>query len=293
MNYYETLGVKQNATEEEIKQAYRKMAMKFHPDRNQGNHKSEEKFKSINEAYTVLSNNSKRRDYDQSQNTHQSSFNGFNNQHSFSEDDINDFTRNFFNQHGFSDFNRAFNQTRQRKIVEINISFWEAIFGVDKIFEIIIHKNKTKEKKTINVKIPPGTDNKTTFSTEIEGIEIFIHVSVMNDDKFYRENLDLYTEIEIPFTTAALGGVIKFPHWKGEIDIIVPPGTQHDDYIHIHNCGINKPPYIGDMHLKCRIAVPKKLNKKQKEALQNFAEIEKLNTSIFDNLKTKWNKFFN
>ena len=83
------------------------------------------------------------------------------------------------------------------------------------------------------------------------------------DDKFYRENLDLNSEIEIPFTTAALGGVIKFPHWTGEINVPVPAGTQPDDYLNLHNCGINKAPYIGDMHLKCKISVPKKMNKKQ------------------------------
>lgn len=290
MNYYDTLGVKQNATDEEIKQAYRKLAMKFHPDRNQGNKEYEEKFKNIGEAYTILSNKSKRRDYDQSQNNHHTGFQG----RGFSEDDINDFTKNFFNQHGFSGFEDIFNQTRQRdkKIVEINISFWEAIFGVDKQFEIIIHRNKTKEKKTINITFPPGTEDQTTFSLDVEGLEFLIHVKVMKDDKFYRDNLDLYTEIEIPFTTAVLGGTIHFPHWKGSIDVVIPPGTQYNDYITIPNGGIDKAPYIGDMHLKCRIAVPKKLNKKQKEALQQFADIEKQSSSLFDDIKNKWNKFF-
>ena len=290
MDYYDTLGVKRNATEEEIKQAYRKLAMKFHPDRNKGHKDSEENFKNIGEAYAILSDSAKRRDYDQSQKSQDSDYES----REFSEDDINDFTQNFFDQHGFGSFEDIFSQTRQRdkKLVEINISFWEAVFGVDKKFEIVIHKNKSKENKTINITFPPATEDQTTFSLNVEGIEFLIHVKVMKDDKFYRDNLDLYTEIKIPFTTAALGGTIKFPHWKGEVDILVPPGTQYDDYIIIPNGGIDKSPYIGDMHLKCKIAVPKKLNKKQKEALEHFAEVEKISPSLFDDLKSKWNKIF-
>ena len=296
MNYYDTLGLKSNATEDDIKKAYRKLAMKFHPDRNPGNKKAEEDFKNIGEAYSTLSDAGKRKEYDQQQKFTGRSTSGFSNN---DFDNMDSFTKSFFTQDNFGDFESFFTQHRSppkpdKKIIEVSLGFWEAVFGISKTFEIILHRNnsKEKEKKIIKIDFPPGTEDKTVFSLSVETIEFLIHVTVTKDDKFYRENLDLYSEIEIPFTTAALGGVIKFPHWTGEINVPVPAGTQHDDYLNLHNCGINKTPYIGDMHLKCKISVPKKMNKKQKEVLQQFAEIEKLSPSLYENFKNKWNKFF-
>lgn len=297
MNYYEMLGLKSTATDEEIKKVYRKLAMKFHPDRNFGNKKAEEDFKNVGEAYNTLSDNKKRRDYDQQQmfTGNSTSKEGYRKSDS---ENMDEFARSFFTQDSFNDFESFFKPRSKpkpdKKIIEINLGFWESIFGVSKNFEIILHRNnnKEKEKKIIKIDFPPGTEDQTVFSLSVETIEFLIHVTVAKDDKFFRDSLDLYSEIEIPFTTAALGGFIKFPHWTGEVIVPIPTGTQPDDYLHLHNCGINKSPYIGDMHLKCKISVPKKMTKKQKDILQQFAEIEKLSPSIYENFKNKWNKIF-
>lgn len=285
MNYYDILGVPTNASDEDIKKAYRKMAMKHHPDRNEGKKTSEEKFKQLNEAYTVLSDPYKKREYDKE-------LNGARTFHHdpFGVPDMDDFVKDFFNQRS-SMFDDIFNE-RPRNIVEITLNFWEAVFGVEKTFEITLNQNGVKNKKTINLTFPPGCDEHTSYSLDIQGLQITIDLKILDDDKFTRDNLDLYTEIEIPFSVAALGGEIDFPHWQQNVKIVVPAGIQSGEYIKIPNGGIRKPPYIGDMFFKVKITVPKKMTKKQKELLEQLSQIEKGNNDkMFENLKFKWNKF--
>lgn len=292
MDYYKVLGLTKEASIEDIKKAYRKLAMKHHPDRNKGDKDSEDEFKKINEAYATLSDTTKRKEYDM-----RSSFNGFHshtNSHSsgfrnshFSEENVDDFMRDFFNRDSFSDiFGAHFN----RKVYAVTLNFWEAIFGTKKQFQI---RDENNNVANVIVQFPPGLDDGNEIEVHLEGgSKIYLNIRIIPDKNFTRDNLDLYTTIDIPLSKALLGGTIKFPHWEKDFEINVPAGTQQGQLLRLSNAGIKKDIFSGDLYLKCNIVLPKKLTKKQKEILEEYAKTEKENTSFFDNLKASWSNFF-
>lgn len=299
MNYYEILGLTPEAKAEEIKKAYRKLAMQHHPDRNSGEKNSEEEFKKINEAYSTLSDPDKKKNYDFS--LHNTGFNGnpgatgFNFHGNFSEDDINDLMRNMFRQHtGRPDFDDifGFHRARTQRIFSINLTFWEAIFGVEKSFNMIRNVSGTNKNFTINVHFPPGINDGEIVEVNIDNEITHVQVHIVEDERFVRDNLDLYTEVDIPMTLAALGGKFVFPHWSGDLEINIPEGLQNGQKLRLANAGIKREVFNGDLYLICNIVIPKKMTKKQKELLQQFSKLEKNNTNtVFDSLKKTWNKF--
>lgn len=315
MNYYTTLGLQKNATVQEIKKSYRKLAMKYHPDRNAGDKKAEEQFKKIGEAYATLSDPGKREMYDLSYNdnyenrshfnqNNNNTHNNFNNRKSAfnSDDEINEFMRSAFgNKNPFNDFfedqfaqqsTQQRTQQRTRQVHNINLSFWEAIFGVTKQFEYI---DRLGKRKIIDVTIPAAVEDNTTLELDIKDeYDLYLHISVEQDNYFTRDNLDLYTTIELPMTTAILGGIITFPHWANQLEVDIPPGTQNGQTLRLANAGIRKNIFIGDLYLKCNIIMPKKITKEQKELLEKYAQLEKDNqkSSLFDYLNETWKKFF-
>ena len=292
MDYYKVLGLTKEASIEDIKKAYRKLAMKHHPDRNKGDKISEDEFKKINEAYATLSDSTKRREYDA-----KSSFNGFHTHNGanssgfrhthFADENVDDFMRDFFNRGSFSDiFGSHFN----RKIYSVTLNFWEAIFGTKKQFQIRDDNNNVAN---VMVQFPPGLDDGNEIEVHLEGgNKIYLNIRIIPDKNFTRDNLDLYTTIDIPLSKAMLGGTIKFPHWEKDFEINIPAGTQQGQLLRLSNAGIKKNIFSGDLYLKCNIVLPKKLTKKQKEILEEYAKTEKENTSFFDNLKSSWSNFF-
>ena len=287
-NYYETLGIDIDADEVQIKQAYRRMAMKHHPDRNKHNKESEEKFKEVLEAYQTLSDENKKFNYDRKlKSGYHDNFKNFN------SDSFDDFARSIFEEgvfrgHTFRNFADIFGHNRIQEVI-VNLTFWEAVFGVEKNFQLNV-KNSVSE--NIKISFPSGVYEDERFEIKTDNHHFIVKVNILRDDKFTRDNLDLHAQIEIPFTLAALGGDIDFPHWSGNIKVKVNAGASHDSLISIPNAGIKRGIHCGDMILHCKIAVPKKLTKKQKEILQQFANIEKEKDSLFDSLKNKWNNFF-
>jgi curved DNA-binding protein len=283
MNHYDTLGVKQTATDKEIKNAYRKLAMKHHPDRNPGAKSSDEEFKKINEAYSVLSDSQKKKDYDFSlqYGAQSSNFN-------HSSDNMNDFVNSFFKQGSpFEDIFGRFSQKTQTLIV--NLDFWEGCFGAKKTIEFML----SQQKMTVAIDFPPNTNTGDIFQVQAGSTLINLQVNVAGHPQFTRENLDLYTTIEIPMTTALLGGSISFVHWEKTVEINIPAGIQPHQSIRLANMGIKKDIFSGDLFLKCNVVLPKKLTKRQKELLQEFAQLEEKHKKTFgDNLKDIWNKFF-
>ncbi len=283
-NYYELLGVSEKATTDEIKKSYRKMAMKWHPDRNQNNKDAEEKFKEIKIAYETLIDPFKRKNYDNSL-YGKSEKREQNNSQSFNE--FEEVFQSFFGNE-FSDFFKHQQRVRQG---EIHIGFWEAIFGCQK--ELQMEFTQTRNQRiTFTVQIPAGTQNGEHFLIEVNGVRIELVVMIEKDQHFSRNNLDLFTEIQIPFTLAALGGKIKFPHWEGDIEVEIPPGTQNYQKILVANKGVKRNMFVGDLYLSCCITVPKKLSPKQQELIKSLQETEKETYGFFDSLKDAWKRFF-
>ena len=277
-DYYKTLGLERNATPEDIKKSFRKLAMKYHPDRNPGNKEAEEKFKKITEAYEVLSDPQKRARFDQlgDSYSHWQQANGGSGQFNWNDwtnqaagargggtrvevGDIND----IFGGGGFSDFfNMLFgmsengmggmrnprgtmrNQTHvsqaHPKTYEqtVRISLMEAFHGTDRTVSV--------DGQRLQVKIPAGS--KTGTKVRMAGAvsnsgrkeDIYLVIEVDTDPKFERDGDDLYTDISIDLYTAVLGGqaVVKTPN--GQVNLSIPAGTQPGQKIRLSGLGMPK-----------------------------------------------------
>jgi len=289
-DYYEILGVSKNASEEEMKKAYRKLALEWHPDRNKAAN-ANEKFKEINEAYAVLSSKEKRATYDQFGHSAfapgagsggsggQGPFGGGFRQGPFSytystsggmpfgDEFIDPFEifEQFFGGGGFS----GGRQRARREVYEISISFEDAIKGVTK--EVMLPRGRAgegSEKKTI--KIPAGVDT----GSRIRFDDFDIVIDVKKDRRFQREGDDLVVNQEISYGTAALGGIQDVFLVDGSVKIHIQPGTQPGTLIRIKGKGA---PHVrgggrGDLYIKIQIHIPTHLTRRQKELLSELEQ---------------------
>jgi DnaJ-class molecular chaperone len=270
-SYYEILEILDTATEDEIKKAFRKMAMKWHPDRNPGSQIAEEKFKEMKAAYEILIDPFKREQYDFARKPSSSS-----SSHSQSS-------------------NSNYNNNSNHEVFSLNVvlEFWEAVFGCNKTIDFYMPNDNTSTKNKLIVTLPPGIRDNETFVVNSGGFQFELNININVDDRFTRNNLDLFTNIEVPFSMAALGGKLIFPHWEGEFEITVPSGIKPQQSILIPNKGVKRDIFIGDLYLICNISVPKKLTPKQKIILEEFRKTELEQTNgIFDSIKNTWKNVF-
>ncbi|MEK7070270.1 MAG: DnaJ C-terminal domain-containing protein [Patescibacteria group bacterium] len=275
MNYYDVLGVSKSATEAEIKAAYRKQALKWHPDRNKTK-EATEKFKQVTKAYEVLSDSKKKQAYDQyGHETFEKSGGGgapgqnYSYQqgpfsYSYSSSGGSPFEGADFG--GFSDpfeiFEQFFGGSRrpQKPAYRLSLSFNEAIKGVEKEVQM--------EGKRKKVKIPAGVDtgNRIRFN------EFDIVVEVRPDAQFKREGQDVYYEKEISYTTAVLGGVVEVPTITNKLKLKIRPGTLSGTVMRLRGEGIPHPNSSrrGDEYIIFKIKVPQKVNSKTKTLLEDL-----------------------
>lgn len=302
-DYYKILGVKRDATEEEIKKAYRRLALKYHPDRNPGNKEAEERFKEINEAYAVLSNKEKRQQYDMfgSEGFHQrftqeDIFRGFDigdllRDFGFSTDDI--FSRIFGGQDlgGFKDvygrkagsgygdiFGRAAPQKGADVTASLHITFNEAVFGGEKRVSI---KRPDGGIETVTVRIPAGIDTGKRLRVAGKGQpgvppgDLYFDIKVEGHPVFKREGDDVIIEKEIRFTEAVLGTYINVPTLEGDIKKVkIPQGTKSGARIRMKGYGI---PHLkgggrGDLYIKIDIKVPTHLTERGKSLMEELSK---------------------
>lgn len=309
-DYYNTLGIDKNASADDIKKAYRKLALKYHPDRNPGDKKSaEEKFKKISEAYAVLSDPEKRQQYDNygseafSQKfTQEDIFRGF---------DINDILRDlgFGGLGGFSFFGggggrgrrqtytqrvdpfgeyygeQQYRQTMQQRgeDLEYNLSITleEAFTGAEKKIAL---RQATAATQELKVKIPPGISSGQKLRLPGKGApgisggpagDIYLNIQVVPHPVFTREGDDLVTEVNVKFSQAALGTTIDVPTLNGQPKRIkVPPGTQNNMRIRMKGFGMPrfKGSGKGNEYVKINVTVPRKLTEKQQELVRKLSE---------------------
>ncbi|CAL4319844.1 Chaperone protein DnaJ [Buchnera aphidicola (Eriosoma grossulariae)] len=342
-DYYEILGVPKSAEERDIKKAYKRLAMKYHPDRNQGDKQAELQFKEIKEAYEILINSQKRAAYDQYG-------------HSAFQQNNNNFHSSFNNTSDFSDifgdvFGDIFGGNRQSQAVQgsdlkynMELSLEEAVRGITKEICIPIlqkcsicygsgatpgtqrkncptchgsgqiqmrkgfftvqqtcstcHGKKTmiqnpcnschghgriEKPKKLSIKIPAGIDTNDRIRLNKEGEageqgapsgDLYVQIHVKKHPIFEREENNLFCEVPINFSMAALGGDIEVPTLDGKVKLKIPSGTQSGKSFRIRGRGVKSVRNGKKGDLLCRILVetPVQLNDKQKTLLYELGE---------------------
>ena len=285
-DYYEILGVDRGAAPEEIKKAYRKLAVQYHPDKNPGDKAAEEKFKEASNAYSVLSDPEKRRVYDTRGHAgvHGMGFEGYQNMDDiFSHINLDDlFGRGFGGFGGFGRFDDAFGDafgqrrtrgpTRGRDIrMNLNIPFADAVLGSKKDVNI--------EGKRITLTIPAGIQDGQTLRIrghgETLGIgtsgDLLVTISVQSHPTLTREGADLFTDATISMTTAALGGSVRVQTLTGDVDLKVPAGAQPGQQLRLRGQGaVDASGRKGDLRVRLVVEIPKSLSRKQRNLLKEL-----------------------
>jgi len=282
-DFYETLGLAKGASAGDIKSAYRKKAMEFHPDRNKAPD-AEEKFKEINGAYEVLSNPQKKQAYDQfghaafdpssagsgfGGHTHTQQNGPFNFTWQSSQggggDDFDfggfsnpfDIFEQFFGQ-GAGGMGRS--QSRQVPTYKIQLSFVEAANGCKK--EIILDGSRR------NVTIPAGVDD----GQRIKFGDFMLYIDVLADKIFTREGTNLFVNQDITLVQAILGAEISVPTLDNPLKIRIKPGTQPGTLIRLRGHGIVDVQGYGkgDLYIRLNLSIPTKITARQKELIKEL-----------------------
>ena len=266
-NFYATLGVPQNASIEEIKKAYKKLARENHPDLNPGDLEAEKKFKEVSEAHSVLGDERKKQEYDQIRTMGASGFGGFTSQ-GFTVDDFGDIFENLGDIFGFG--GRRKGQTYQ---TNINLSFNEAASGIEVVLPL---------EESIKVKVPAGVDNGSVIRLRGRGGpgaagapdgDLLVQVSVEPHKFFKRSNMDLILEVPLLFTEAALGASIKIPTLSKSVTLKIPSGTPSGKTFKIRGEGIApQGRRSGDLYVKVFIIPPTNLSRSAKKHLEKFRD---------------------
>jgi len=353
-DFYELLGVERSASTDEIKKAYRTLALKYHPDRNPDDAEAEKKFKEISEAYDVLSDDTKRKQYD-----------------TYGHDGLRGYAQRDFQNASFDDIFSAFGDIfgeespfgdvfgmggRSRRAqhsrgtslrVEVQVTLEEADEGIQKSIELWrmekcetcsgngcrpgtsptgcsscnsqgqVMRNagffsvrqtcptcqgrgqmvtdpcsgcrgqgQVRRKRDIDVQVPAGIDDASRLRLSGQGEpsmdggpagDLYVDVFVKEHEFFKREGADLFCEIPILYSQAALGAEIEIPSLREKVEVQIPKGTQSGKLLRVRGHGLQKLSRQGrgDLYVRANVRVATKVTKRQEELLEELAEIEK------------------
>ncbi len=305
-DYYNILGVQKTATQDDIKKAYRKLAMKYHPDHNPGNKVAEEKFKDINEAYQVLGDDQQRSRYDQlgasysqwqqsggrgdfnwndwfSRGPSQGAPRGYTRVDAENMDDVFGGFSDFFNmifgssarpsRTGRSTQSARRAAARPRYEQPVEISLQEAFHGTERMLQM--------DGRRLRVKIPAGSKtgtrirmaNAVSTPDSDQASDLYLVVEVLPDNRFERKDDDLQTEVSIDLYTAVLGGEADVPTPDGKVVLTIPAGTQPGQNFRLTGKGMPKlrtPAEHGDLYARIKVQLPKQLSRKQRELFEQI-----------------------
>ncbi len=277
-DYYEVLGVNKDASEADLKKAYRKLALKYHPDHNKAAD-AEEKFKEINEAYQVLSDKKKRQAYDQFGHAAFSGAGGMGDNPFAGGARSGPFTYTYtrgsqgspFGDFDFSDpfeifesfFGGGFARQARRPRYSLRVDFMEAVNGTTKEVEIDGEKRK--------IKIPPGAND----GTRIRFDDFDVSLDVSQHPRFKRDGYDIHVDEKIVLSLAVLGGTKKIKTLDKELNLRIRPGTQSHTIVRLRGEGVKhvRGAGRGDFYVRLKVSIPEKLSKEQKKMFEQLKEM--------------------
>ncbi len=281
-DYYAVLGVPKDASDKDIKKAYRKLAQQYHPDKNPGDTAAEDRFKAASEAYAVVGDTEQRKEYDHARQMGQFVGTPGGGQRYVRVEDLFGEGGSFeLFGGGMGDlFGRARNAPRQGRDLsaELGLTFHEAISGVTR--DLSINGSKVK------VKIPQGVEDGSRIRVRGKGEpgpnggppgDLFVTVRAGTHPLFDRKGANLLLTVPITFTEAALGATISVPTLGGDpVKLKIPPGTPHGKTFRVRGRGVETPKRTGDLLVTVEIAVPTDMSDEQRAKLEELAALAPL-----------------
>jgi curved DNA-binding protein len=295
-DYYKILGVNKTATQDEIKKAFRKLAVKYHPDKNAGNKQAEDKFKEVNEAYEVLGDATKRKKYDElgsnwkqyeQQGTGGYGWQDFTQrstgrrrsarqEEDYGGQNFSDFFERFFGG-GFETESFARDTAAYDMRMDIPITLEEAYYGTVRQFEVLGEK--------LQIRLKPGSYDGQQLRIKGKGGrgrdsqhrgDIYANVNIQPHLLYTRKGDDLHCELPLDLYAAVLGGEITIPALKGKVKIKIEKGTQNGKILRLKNLGMplyDHPEKSGDLYAKMNITIPENLSKEETQLFQKLSEL--------------------
>ncbi len=280
-DYYQILGVTKSADATAIKKQYRKLARELHPDKTKGDKKLEDRFKAVSEAYDILSDDKKRREYDDAREAYKSGrinpnmqggqgFNG------------GDFTDIF--GPGGDIFSTLFGGARQRHgadlQTEASILFRDAIYGTELNLRL---QPQGSAAMNITTRVPAGIKDGAKIKIKGRGApgaagpgDLYVTVHVTPHPIFSRKDENIHLTLPITFAEAALGADIKVPTLEGdEVTVRIAPGTPSGRTLRVKGRGVKKGSTVGDLMITIDVRVPQRVDGAARKAIEEFAQATK------------------
>lgn len=309
-DYYKILGVEKKAAETDIKKAYRKLAQKYHPDKNPNNKSAQEKFKEINEAYEVLGDSQKRQKYDQLGSSYQQwqqhgggqggfdwsrytrpgaggtrvEYGDLNDLFGGSGGDFSDFFQTIFGGGGTEFGTRTQTRSKRGSDLEqpISITLEEAYNGAKRLIQ--------KDGRKIEANIPPGVNSGSRVRLRGEGQSgsggavagnLYLLIEIAPHPAFERQGDDLYVDVPVELYTMLLGGEVRVPTLKGkDVILTIPPETANGKQFRLSGQGMPRMDNLsqkGDLYARVKVVLPQKLSDQQKALIRELARIRQSN----------------
>jgi molecular chaperone DnaJ len=292
-DYYAILGVEKTASDQDIKKAYRKLAMRYHPDKNPGNQKAEETFKSLTEAYDVLSDPKKRQNFDRfghqdppyqggyKKSSHYSYQGGFGNK-SYQQESYQDIFEDVF-----GDLFRNNQSQKPKKGADLKyhlrLTLEEASQGTQKLIHFLRQRNSLATEAKLSVNIPPGVKSGQKLRLPLEGDDLglgsqpgdlFVIIEMLPHPLFVLEDYDIILDLPVTFLQALTGAEIEIPTLKGKVIVKVPPGSTSGTILRIKNKGFpsSKAGSYGDMRVKLLVDIPTQLTEEERKVFEDMGK---------------------